>query len=705
MHKQERSLLGKTWVIPDSLDSSGSSFFDELLQACAGDKLVARVLAAKEIDKLEAAYYTGSAKRKHSSPSEIPNLDKAVLRIEKAIEKGEKICIYGDYDVDGTTSTALLKTALQTLGADCEHYIPNRFTEGYGLNSQAIVQIKSKKKAKLLITCDCGISNISEISMAKSIGLDVIVTDHHSLPEELPPAFAILNPKMLSSEHPLHWLPGVGVAYKLAEELFTRAGKEKKTKHFLDLVALGIIADLAPLRAENRLLAKEGLKELCITTKPGLRALLKESGITLNAFSSDNSSDEESVGFSIAPRINATGRLSSAEEAVKLFLCEDEIEASQLAKNLSEQNSQRQDLCDEILENATLKVNAQREKQKELRSIMLSSKTWHHGVIGIVASRLVESFNLPVFLAVEENETIRGSARGISAIDLFEEMSKFADLFERFGGHKAAAGFSMSKENWEIFKVAFESEMQKKLSPEDLLPKLKIDCILSPEELSLGSLEGVFKLAPFGYGFSKPVFSLQEPMEILSVEAFGKKKEHSKLSVRPSRLSNKLPETKGIFEAILWKKEASEINSWLAELDARSARIAFSASKSNFRNTEELRLEIKDIKCSEKIKITENNKNTDEKLVERDVKDFLKKLWVFCRSFEKNDFTLSLRELSGTMNTGNSTCIEGLKVLQESEAIEYKLLGTVVQIKLRGKPAKLLLNTSRLKKSLMSVKG
>jgi single-stranded-DNA-specific exonuclease len=552
---------------------------DELLEICP-NILAAKLLVARKINtRQEALYYVGSERPAFSSPSELPQINKAIERIERAIEKQENIVIYGDYDVDGTTSTALMVDALKSLGAQVSFFIPNRFTDGYGLNSKAVVQIKTSRKAKLLITCDCGITNIEEVKLAQSLGLDVIVTDHHSLPEILPPALAVLNPKLLPVNHPLHWLPGVGVAYKLAEALLTRAGKEDRIPKLLDLVALGMIADLAPLRAENRLLVQDGLKLLTKTERAGLKALLAECGYQ---------SDEEGVGFAIAPRINAAGRLNDAQQAVQLFLCEDEGEAHMLARGLSNQNASRQGLCDDTFAQALRKIEA--EVNLEIaKVIMLADPGWHHGVVGIVASRLVEKYHLPVFMAVQDEGKVKGSARGIAAIDLFVEISKHAALLDKFGGHKAAAGFSMKKDNWEKFKAGMQNELQKTLTQTDLQPTLSIDAALEPTELNLNSLEEVWGLAPFGMGFTKPTFTLQEAAQLIDVVPLGKNAEHTKLLVKYGT------ET---FEALQWRTPASHFN---AAKRAGRIELAFTPNKRTFNGRIYMQLEVKDWKLPKDI--------------------------------------------------------------------------------------------------------
>lgn len=562
----KKSYFGKQWKTSLIKPSQKLSNF------CA-NPLVSNILAKRGIlDIEEASYYVGDKQPVYSSPYEIPDLDKAVKRIEQAIEKKENIVIYGDYDVDGTTSTALLSDVLEALGGKVSFFIPNRFTDGYGLNTKAVVQIKSQRKAQLLITCDCGITNFEEVKLAQSLGLDVIVTDHHSLPELLPPAVAVLNPKLLPDKHPLHWLPGVGVAYKLAEALLIKAGQTEMVEKLLDLVALGMIADLAPLKAENRLLVIDGLKILNNTTRPGLQALLLECGYQ---------SDEEGVGFAIAPRINAAGRLQDAQDAVKLFLSKNKDEAMLIAKQLSSQNSSRQQLCDEILKEAIDKVEKEINFETD-RAIMLSSHKWHHGVVGIVASRLVEKYHLPVFLAVEEEGKVKGSARGISSIDLFEEMNKNAELFSKFGGHKAAAGFSMTIENWNTFKQKFLQQLLMSLSTEDLEPILEIDTEIELSDLNLKNLEPVWKMAPFGFGYPKPIFSTKEDFEIKEIKGLGKNNEHTKLLLKYGEHS---------LETIQWRVPPDIFH------EARKQgglKIAFTASKRSFNGRNYLQLELKD---------------------------------------------------------------------------------------------------------------
>ncbi len=564
--KQVESHKKKLWIVNQKEPS------EALRDFCTHD-LIARFLAAREVSTLEEAYYYyGSKRPAFSSAHEIPQMSQAAERIEIAIKNSEKIVVYGDYDVDGTTSTALLVDVLKLLGANVQFYIPNRFTEGYGLNSKAVLQIKSQLKANLLVTCDCGITNFEEVKLANSFGLDVIVTDHHSLPENLPPAVAVINPKLMSPVHPLYWLPGVGVVYKLSEILLHKFGLEEHIPAMLDLVALGMIADLAPLRAENRLLVVDGLKVLNTTSRVGLQALLKECGYK---------ADEEGVGFAMAPRINAAGRLNDGAEAVKLFLAAEELEAQAMARSLSSQNSARQDLCDSTFLQAIERIESELDLKKQ-RAIMLADKRWHHGVVGIVASRLVEKYNLPVFLAVEEDGKVKGSARGISSIDLFEEMNKHGHLFSKFGGHKAAAGYSLEVDKWKVFQEAFCEEISTKLTEEDFQATLSIDVEVDAREMSLGSLAPVWKLAPFGMGFAKPVLTLTEPAEVVDVIGLGKNKEHTKVMLRAGGK---------LLESVSWRTTPDEFAQ--AKRNGEM-KVAFTPIKKQFAGKTFLQLELKD---------------------------------------------------------------------------------------------------------------
>ncbi len=650
-----KSFYNKKWIINKETPSK------EFLDYCQ-DELLAKFLCSQGIKTIkDASYYINPDSIVESSPNEILGMASAVNRIEEALIKNEKIYIYGDYDVDGTTSTALLKSTLDFLGADCSFYIPDRLNEGYGLNNSAIVKIKSKGKAKLLISCDCGISNIAEVKLARSLGLDVIITDHHSLPDELPPANAILNPKMLDPTHPLYNLPGVGTAYKLAQALLEKFNKTEEKEKLLDFVALGMIADLVPLTAENRILVKKGLKVLSSTKRIGLQCLLKECGY---------SSDEEAVGFAIGPRINAAGRLADASDCVELFLCDNQERAIELSKDLSEKNRQRQEICDEIFLSAVKKLE-ETNNFNELKVIMLEDESWHHGVIGIVASRLVEKYHLPVFLGMLENGLVKGSARGISQIDIFQEMNKFKDLFERFGGHKAAGGFLLKQENWEKLKLCLQEELKNKLGEETLEAELYINEEIEFFEFSLDRLSKILNLAPFGMGFSKPIFTFKEKVKILNINSLGKDKAHVKINININEKS---------IDALSWRTNIEEINNLKI---GDELQIAFNVSLDKFNN---LQIILKDW-----IKIVHREISTTE---------FLKILWKFCCLFPEKHFEVKIQELEEKLNFKRNTFLQGFEVLQKSQILKYEIIKDLLKVQILNSKPQTKIDTTLLKKEL-----
>jgi len=553
----------------------------EFLDIAYGSEIIAKLLLNRNITSPEAAKaYLNPDFYKESRPEEIPNLVKAKDRILEAINKNEKITIFGDYDVDGVTSTACLLTTLEQFTDKIDFYIPSRLTEGYGLNSEAVKTMAKKHKTKLLITCDCGITNHKEVELANELGLDVIVTDHHSLPEILPPAHAVLNPKLLPADHKLHWLPGVGVAYKLAEaileeqtlhviarscEAATKQSPKRDTvgeiassgsspprndviskEDLLDLVALGMIADLAPLVDENRYLVQIGLKKLAKTKKVGLQELLKMCG--LNPQSSILNPDH--VGFGIAPRINAVGRLTDAARAVKLLTTDNLLEAVQIACELEAQNKERQLICEETLKEALVLVAEQVDRKKD-KCIVLAKENWHHGVIGIVASRVVEKFHLPTILIAIDNEQniARGSGRSVEQLNIVEALISNSTHLEKFGGHKAACGLSIKPEKINSFIFDFKNFVSEKLANETLEAIIKIDSELSLNDLNLDLIEKIYRLSPFGLGNPLPVFRSNE-VEIIGVRSIGKNGQHLKLQLRGKSSSRHCEEGLSPDEAI-----------------------------------------------------------------------------------------------------------------------------------------------------------
>lgn len=452
------------------------------------------------------------------SPFLFHDMQKIILRLEKALKQKEKILVYGDYDADGVTGTALIYKVLKQFGFQAIVHIPSR-EEGYGLHRE-VIEKAAHNRVALIITIDCGITAIEETDLAARYGVDVIITDHHEPPELLPAAVGILNPKVAGSGYPFQHLAGVGVAFKLVQALFTHFHDSFELpvpeKEYLDLVALGTIADIVPLIGENRILVKYGLEQMEDTRHLGLQALLEECGLKGKKLKAGQ------ISFMVAPRINAAGRMDTARLALNLLLEEEYESASEIAKELSKENYQRQLTEKEILQEAE-----QFLKQGSLPDvIVLSSPNWHHGVIGIVASRLVERFRRPVYLISEEGECGKGSARGIPDYHVLEELIKQSSLLTKFGGHKQAAGFSIPVRNIELFRE--ETNRSFKESGIFYQEQYHIDSILPCEEIGLQIQRELEQMAPFGAGNPAPLL-LTNNLAIKKLTTMGKKGEHLRI--------------------------------------------------------------------------------------------------------------------------------------------------------------------------------
>jgi len=435
-------------------------------------------------------------------------MEKAVERLIVAIINGERICIYGDYDVDGVTSVTLLTSFLRTLGADCIYHIPNRLEEGYGLSAAGITAA-SDGGARLIVTADCGITACTEAALCSSLDIDLIITDHHTPAGEIPSALAVINPLRPGCLFPFKSLAGVGVVFnlvialrsRLREEGFFATRAEPNLREYLDLVALGTIADIVPLVDENRILVSHGLRELTAASRTGVRALKTVSGISADV-------DCGAVGFRLAPRLNAAGRLEDASSGVELLLTDDVTLATALAKELNASNEERQCLEQTIMVDALDMVK--RDPAMACRkSIVLASESWHSGVIGIVASRLVDLFHRPTILISVEGENGKGSGRSIPGFHLHDALTACSEHLVRFGGHKYAAGLTVGLVALQDFIERFDEIAEEVLSEEDLLPELRIDAELSPEQVSLQTADEVASLEPFGMGNPRPVFLLR----------------------------------------------------------------------------------------------------------------------------------------------------------------------------------------------------
>lgn len=455
------------------------------------------------------------------NPMLLKDLDKAVNRIKKAIDKGEKITIYGDYDVDGITSTCLLIKLLRSLDGRVDYYIPSRLHEGYGLNNEAIDTIY-KRGTDLIITVDNGITSINEVKFAMDLGIDVIITDHHEPQEFIPQAVAVVNPKQKDCPYPFKELAGVGVALKLAQALGNL--DYESMQEYLEFAAIGTVADVVPLLDENRIIVKHGLKLLENTKNKGIQAL--KTLLNLH----DKPFDTFKIGFIIAPRINAAGRMADPDIAVELLLCEEEDRALELARALEDINQERQATEAKILNEA--KEIAQQKADFDMDgAIVISDPTWHPGVLGTVASKLAETYNRPCILIVEEGEEGRGSGRSIPGINLFEAVSKASKKLIRYGGHEQALGLTIKVENINSFTRELNNYICKKMTSIDLKPKLEIDMELKPKDINLSLAKQIELMEPFGFGNPKPVFMCKN-MVIKKMRAVGEKDKHLKLGFK-----------------------------------------------------------------------------------------------------------------------------------------------------------------------------
>lgn len=521
-----------TWVFKDELTLSA-----DLLEAVSGHEILARLLSQRGITSgEEAKTFLDEKTYTPTGAWELPDTDKAVDRILAAIEGKQHITVYGDYDVDGVTGTSVLYSVLKQLGADVDYYIPNRLLEGYGLNLKAVSVIASKRRTKLIVTCDLGVSNFAEINFAKSLGVDTIVLDHHTMPEMLPPAVAVIHPKFLNEDHPLYNLPGVGVAYKVCQALYEKTGTPEKADELLDLTTMGMIADMVPLVKENRYLVRIGLPKLVSTTRVGLQKLLAMTGQKANT---------DLVGFGLAPRINAAGRLSDANKAVELMTTESEEVAEALSQELQTENTRRQEICEQVFMEVEAKL-AQNPQLLENKCLAIYDKNWHHGVIGIVASRLVEKYQRPVFIAQheEEEKVIRGSARSIDGVDLYQVLKLNEHLLARWGGHKMAAGFSLEEDKGLEFCKALFATCNKILEGVVLSKQIEIDLTVTPETCDLELATKLEMLAPFGISNKKPVLCMKELM-CQKAMPLGKDGKHVKIYALD-------PKSGEEFECVMW---------------------------------------------------------------------------------------------------------------------------------------------------------
>ncbi len=497
-----------------------------LARRYAGQPPVSELLARRGIEDVDAAerFFHPSLRHLHD-PFLMPGMDRAVARLNKAMGAKEKIMVYGDYDVDGTTAVALVYMFLRNYYSNIDYSIPTRAEDGYGI-SRATIDEAAERGFKLFIILDCGIKATDEVAYAREKGIDFIICDHHVADEELPPAAAILNPKLEGSTYPCPHLSGCGVGYKLMQAFAISNGLQTTDlERMLDLVAVSIAADIVPMVGENRILAYYGLKRLNQNPNVGLRAIIRTCGMSGKELTISD------VIFKIGPRINASGRMQSGKEAVDLLVCRDMTRALELARDIDRYNEERKELDKKITDEAAAQLEAISPELEGRRSIVIYNKDWHKGIIGIVASRLTEQHYKPTVVLTFSGGLATGSSRSVQGFDVYSAVAATRDLLENFGGHTYAVGLSLREENLPEFTRRFEEYVATHIQRDQLEPRIEIDAMLNFSEITPELLTLLRRFNPYGPGNSKPVFMTRGVRDFGSSKIVGKNGEHVKLDV------------------------------------------------------------------------------------------------------------------------------------------------------------------------------
>ena len=482
--------------------------------------LAAMILASRGMANEKQAREYLSCEAVLPDPFLMTDMDLAVGRVALAMDRGEKIAVFGDYDVDGITSTCLLTDFLRRHGADCVPYIPGRLEEGYGLNPIAIHYLHDLG-VKLIITVDCGITAMEEAQLCRQLGMDLVITDHHECKDALPQAVAVMDPHRPDGGYPHKTLSGVGVAFKLASALC--GSQEQVLEEYADMVCLGTVADVMPLQGENRVFVDRGLRSLRSTTRPGLAALMQHSGCDMQTLTAAN------VGYMLCPRINAAGRMGQIDLAVELFLTKDPLRADEVAKALCDLNRQRQAVESEIYQQAVSML----PEDRELGTIVLADESWHQGVVGIVASRIAEEFCCPTFLICLDGDHGKASSRSYGGFNLFTSLSVLSPYLESYGGHELAAGFTIHRENIADFRREINALAQSYYCDDTPRTVLEADCVIPPELLTMHSIQSLDCLEPCGNGCPKPVL-VMENLQVDRISQIGGGR-HMRLRLRAGR--------------------------------------------------------------------------------------------------------------------------------------------------------------------------
>ena len=556
---------------------------ETLLPVCGGIHPVPELLLRRGVATTQDAqiFFSPSLDDLHD-PFLMPDMDKAVNRLNKAMGAKERIMIYGDYDVDGTTAVALVYKYLQNYYSNIEYYIPTRYEEGYGISRKSI-EYAAENDVKLVVVLDCGIKAIEEITYAKQLGIDFIICDHHVPDEELPPAVAILNPKMPGSPYPCPHLSGCGVGFKFMQG-FAKSnglGNHNELDSLLDLVAVSIAADIVPIIGENRIMAYHGLRRLNSNPNLGLRSIIRLCKLTNKDITISD------VIFKIGPRINASGRMQSGMEAVGLLVTRDLHDAYQRGAEIDQYNKDRKELDKKITEEANELIENNISIVHGKRSIVIYNKNWHKGIIGIVASRLTELYYKPSVVLTYANGMATGSSRSVQGFDIYAAVNSTRHLLENFGGHTYAVGLSLKEENIDEFSRLFEEYVAKNIQPNQLSPHLDIDADITFADITPDLVAWLKKFNPFGPGNQKPVFRTRNVFDFGTSKLVGKNLEHIKLELEDDSTSR-------VISAI-----AFNMAPYFEHIHAHKAvDICYTIEQNKHNHTETVQLMIKDIRIS-----------------------------------------------------------------------------------------------------------
>ncbi|HSZ26523.1 MAG TPA: single-stranded-DNA-specific exonuclease RecJ [Cytophagaceae bacterium] len=567
--------MEKRWIIKDSPDPEK---VNELASKLTIDVLLASLLVQRGIETFEEArkFFRPSLDDLHD-PFLMKDMDRAIARLEKAFQNNEKILIYGDYDVDGTTSVSLVYDFLSSFYTNLDYYIPDRYKEGYGISQQGI-DWANENGFSLIISLDCGIKSLEKVLYAKSLGIEFIICDHHLPGEELPPAIAVLDAKRKDCLYPYKELCGCGVGFKLMQALSIQMGLDTaKLLQYLDLVAIAICSDIVPITGENRTLVFLGIQSINKSPRHGILALNDISGFK-------KIKDVSNIVFGLGPRINAAGRIAHAKTAVKLLISKTETEAIEFASGLNDKNSIRKDFDSTITEEAVSMIQ-KNELLRTTKSTVLYKEDWHKGVIGIVASRCIEKFYKPTIILTKSGDYAAGSARSVAGFDVYAAIEDCAELLEQYGGHMYAAGLTMKIENVEAFRDKFEQAVSSRILPNQLIPQIEIDKKIELNQLSYKFYRILKQMAPFGPQNMQPVFLCENLQDDGRAKLL--KEQHLKLYLKQNNST--------VYEAIGFSmpqhferiKKGDKFNA------------CFSVEENEFRGEKSLQLQLKDIKFKE----------------------------------------------------------------------------------------------------------